>query len=554
MAKQLSDGEVLLFFLSFFATNFSTFKTSKPLKINRALLSVSDKTNLLPLAKALHKANIEIISTGGTGRAIRDKGIPVTDVSVLTGFEECLSGRVKTLHPLVHGGILGRTSYQPDVNEMEELGIEPIELVVVNLYPFKKAVQNREPGDKEIIEQIDIGGPTMVRAAAKNFEHVCVLADPTQYNDFIKILKEGEGFSLSQRRKWARQAFNHTADYDAHIANYFDELEGEQNPGQLNISLPKSQELRYGENPHQKAAVYGRQNDFIDCFHGKQLSYNNYLDIDAALNLISDFEDVEPACAIFKHTVPCGAAVADSLKKAWQKAFQTDTKSPYGGIVVLNKELDIETAKAIDEIFTEIILAPSFKDKALSLLQRKKNRRLIQIKKLPGQKRNVRSIFGGALSQESDLEAIPLNLSRINSRDSAPLQRGTFKVVTKRDPSEDEIKNLLFAWRIVKHVKSNGIVYARDGQTLGIGTGQTSRVASSEIAVNHAKEEGLSLKSSAIASDAFFPFADGIEAAAGAGATSAIQPGGSIRDEEVIKAADKHGMAMIFTGRRHFRH
>ncbi len=511
------------------------------MKINRALLSVSDKTNLIPLANALHKNNVKIISTGGTARTIRDEDIPVTDVSTLTGFEECLDGRVKTLHPAVHVGILGRPSQQFDVEEMQRLGIEPIELVVVNLYPFQKTIQQKDCTPGDAVEQIDIGGPTMIRAAAKNFEHVCVLTNPTQYKSFLKLLNEEKAINFEKRREWARHAFNHTANYDAHIANYFNELEGDENPLQLNISLPKSRELRYGENPHQRAAAYGRQTDFIDCFHGKQLSYNNYLDVDAALALIADFEDEEPTCAIFKHTVPCGAATAKTLAEAWQKAFQTDTKSPFGGIVGVNKHLDIQTAKAIDEIFTEIILAPSFSDKALNLLRQKKNRRLIRIKNLTENKeaRTFRSIFGGALSQDSDNGQIDFN---------------DFKAVTKRKPDEDEIKNLLFAWKIVKHVKSNGIVYAKGGQTIGIGTGQTSRVASSKIAVEHAKEEGLSLKDSAVASDAFFPFADGVEAAAKAGATSVIQPGGSIRDEEVVKAADKNNMSMIFTGRRHFRH
>lgn len=514
------------------------------MKIQRALLSVSDKTNIVPLAQALHRANIDLISTGGTAQKLRDENLPVTDVSSLTGFEECLDGRVKTLHPVIHAGILGRTSHQPDVEEMEKLDIQPIELVVSNLYPFKETVKqtaddSRQTVSADAIEQIDIGGPTMVRAAAKNYHHVCILTDPGQYDDFIEILNSGKKITEEKRQEWARQAFNHTADYDAHIADYFNEASNDENPWQLNVSLPKSQELRYGENPHQKAAAYGNQFDFIDCFHGKELSYNNYMDIDAALNLIGDFDHEKPTCAIFKHTVPCGAAAAGTLKEAWQKAFQTDTKSPYGGIIVVNKSLDIATAKAIDEIFTEVVLAPSYSDEALSLLQQKKNRRLIRINELPDSTRSVRSIFGGALSQQTDANVIDFN---------------NYKTVTHREPTEDELKNLLFAWKIVKHVKSNGIVYARDGQTIGIGTGQTSRVASSEIAVADAQKEGLSTENTAIASDAFFPFADGIEAAAEAGATSAIQPGGSIRDEEVIEAANKHNMAMIMTGKRHFRH
>lgn len=513
-----------------------------PLPINRALLSVSDKTNLLPLAKALHENGVELISTGGTAEKIRKADIPVKDVSEITGFKECLDGRVKTLHPHIHGGLLARTSHQPDVKEIEELGIKPIELVVVNLYPFKETIA--KPGCTPAIatENIDIGGPTMIRAAAKNFAHVCVLTSPEQYDTFAKELRKEKKISFQMRKELAKQAFNHTANYDSHIANYFNNLTGEELPAQLNISLPKSQELRYGENPHQKAAVYGYQNAYIDCFHGKQLSYNNFLDVDAALNLIADFQDSNPTCAIFKHTVPCGVATdPESLTQAWKKAFATDTMSPFGGIIIVNKPLNLEAAKAIDKIFTEIIIAPSFTDGAKALLTEKKNRRLIRVKKqinIQGS-RQFRSIFGGVLQQDADIAAINFN---------------DFQTVTERKPTDSEKNDLLFAWKVVKHVKSNAIVYVRDGQTIGIGTGQTSRVESSEIAIAKAKQEGLHLQGTAIASDAFFPFADGVEAAARAGATSVIQPGGSIRDEEVIKAANKHNMAMIFTGERHFRH
>lgn len=511
------------------------------LKIKRALLSVSDKTNLISLARALHDAGVELISTGGTAQQLRNENIPVRDVSEITGFEECLDGRVKTLHPAVHGALLARTSHRPDVDEISRLGIEPIELVVVNLYPFKETVA--KPGCTPAVatEHIDIGGPTMIRAAAKNFAHVSVLTSPGQYDLFIRELKQSGKISFNLRQELARQAFNHTAGYDCHIANYFNGLSGDANPFQLNISLPRSQELRYGENPHQQAAVYGNQNDYIDCFHGKALSYNNFLDADAALNLMADFEDGEPACAIFKHTVPCGVATGNTLAKAWHKAFQTDTLSPYGGIVIVNQELDLQTAKAIDKIFTEIIIAPSFAGDAQALLEQKKNRRLIRLKQSVRAEaaRQFRSVFGGALSQQADL---------------IPIRFEDFEVVTERRPTKKEIRNLLFAWKVVKHVKSNAIVYARDGQTVGIGTGQTSRVEASEIAIAKARQEGLLLEGTAIASDAFFPFADGVEAAAKAGATSVVQPGGSIRDKEVIEAANRHGMAMVFTGRRHFRH
>jgi phosphoribosylaminoimidazolecarboxamide formyltransferase/IMP cyclohydrolase len=514
-----------------------------PLKIKRALLSVSDKTGIVELAGRLHQSDVEIISTGGTAQKIGEANIPVTDVSEVTNFEECLDGRVKTLHPIIHGGILGRTSHQPDIDEMNRLDIAPIELVVVNLYPFQETIADPDCTPAIATEHIDIGGPTMIRAAAKNFAHVCVLTSPKQYDDFVKELTEHTKISFEKRREWATTAFNHTAHYDAAVANYFNDLESgeEQLPRQLNISLPKSQTLRYGENPHQKAAVYGDQNTFIDCFHGKQLSYNNFTDVDAALNLIADFRDDKPTCAIFKHTVPCGVATSDTLDEAWDKAFATDTMSPFGGIVVVNKELDINTAQKIDEIFTEIIIAPSFSDEALELLQQKKNRRLIRIKKLPNtdQNRQLKSIFGGVLSQNADVKTIG---------------REELKTVTQRKPTEQEIEDLLFSWKVVKHVKSNAIVYARDGQTIGIGTGQTSRVEASKIAIAKAKQEGLSLEGTAIASDAFFPFADGVEAAAEAGASCVIQPGGSIRDEEVIEAADKLNLAMVLTGNRHFRH
>lgn len=512
-----------------------------PQKIKRALLSVSDKRDITELAQSLHKSGVEIISTGGTARAIEKEGIPVKDVSEVTGFQECLNGRVKTLHPMVHGGILVRTSHEADLKEINELGITPIELVVVNLYPFKDKVADPNVTLAEATEFIDIGGPTMIRAAAKNFAHVSILSSPAQYTSFIEEFEEHMAISFDTRKALAKDAFAHTADYDSAISNYFTKLIKEEPAKQINISLPLSQELRYGENPHQKAAVYGNQNDFIDCFHGKKLSYNNYLDVDAALNIISDFDTNEPACAIIKHTIPSGVGVDANLTEAYKKAFSTDRVSPFGGIVVVNQKLDIETAKAIDEIFTEIIIAPDYSEDALELLIQKKNRRLIRIKKSVKevQATSSRTIFGGMLDQQADL---------------SPADLDTFKVVTKRKPTGQEMKDLLFSWKVVRHVKSNAIVYAKEGRTLGIGSGQTSRVDSSEIAVAKAGKEGLELNGSAIASDAFFPFADGVEAAAKAGAKAVIQPGGSIRDEDVIQKADEYDMAMIFTGQRHFKH
>ena len=511
------------------------------LPIKRALLSVSDKVKLIELATALDKAGVELISTGGTAKAIADAGMNVKDASEVTGFPECLDGRVKTLHPNIHGGILARTSHTPDNEELEKLGIEPIELVVVNLYPFKETIGQPDITPAKATEFIDIGGPTMIRAAAKNFAHVCILSSPSQYDEFIEELSSGNGISFSTRKQLAKDAFGHTADYDSAISNYFDSIVDEEPSNQINISLPLSQELRYGENPHQKAAVYGNQQDVIDCFHGKQLSYNNYLDVDAALNIISDFKTGKPACAIIKHTIPCGVGIGNSLNEAYEKAFSTDTVSPFGGIVVVNKELDLDTAQSIDKIFTEIIIAPSFSSEAEELLIQKKNRRLIRIHQGSITDSNIsfRSIFGGLLKQDSDTE---------------PFDESEFKVVTSRKPTEAEMQDLLFSWKVVRHVKSNAIVYAKDGRTLGIGSGQTSRVDSSEIAVAKAKKEGLELSGSSIASDAFFPFSDGVEAAAEAGVTAVIQPGGSIRDEEVIAKANEYNMTMIFTGKRHFKH
>lgn len=512
-----------------------------PITINRALISVSDKTGLPELARALHKSGVEIISTGGTAKAIEEDGIPVKDISDITGFKECLDGRVKTLHPVVHGGILARTSYQSDAEEIKELGITPIELVVVNLYPFKNKVANPDVSPAEATEFIDIGGPAMIRAAAKNFAHVSILSSSSQYEQFIEELEEKMAISFETRRQLAKAAFAHTADYDTAISNYFNKMINEQPVRQFNLSLPLSQELRYGENPHQQAAVYGNQNDFIDCFHGKQLSYNNYLDVDAALNIIADFDKDQPACAIIKHTIPSGVGVASSLNEAYQKAFSTDRVSPFGGIVVVNQSMDLETVKAIDEIFTEIILAPDFHEDALKLLLQKKNRRLIRIKKPVREVQSsvFRSIFGGLLNQQADMSSA---------------NPDEFKVVSKRKPTTLEMKDMLFAWKVVRYIKSNAIVYAKDGRTLGIGSGQTSRVDSSEIAVSKAGKEGLDLSGSAIASDAFFPFADGVEAAAKAGATAVIQPGGSVRDDEVIEKANEYDMTMIFTGIRHFKH
>lgn len=381
----------------------------------------------------------------------------------------------------------------------------------------------------------------MIRAAAKNFAHVCILTSPDQYSQLSEELEKNGEVSFATRKRLARRAFEHTADYDAAISQYFSRIDNLEIPDQLTLSYSKSSDLRYGENPHQKAAVYGEQGRYINCFHGKELSYNNYLDLDSALRLMADFQDDEPTIAIFKHTVPCGVATAQNLSEAYKRAFETDKVSPFGGIVISNKFLDMAAAKLIDEIFTEIIIAPGYEEGVSEFLSEKKNRRLVTILKYPEDENemNIKSIFGGIALQESDKGLVT---------------PGELNNVSARKPSDEELADLLFAWRVVKHVKSNAIVFAKNRQTLGIGTGQTSRVDSSEIAVQKAAKESLSLKGSVIASDAFFPFADGVEAAAKAGATAVIQPGGSIRDEEVIKAADNHNLAMVFTGMRHFRH
>jgi phosphoribosylaminoimidazolecarboxamide formyltransferase/IMP cyclohydrolase len=513
---------------------------TESITLKRALLSVSDKSGIIELAKALHENGVELISTGGTYKTIDQAGIPVTEVSEVTGFPECLDGRVKTLHPAIHAGILARISHKADVDTLRNLGINAIQLVVVNLYPFRDTVAQADTTFEKAVEFIDIGGPTMVRAAAKNFSHTSILTNPAQYEAFIKELSDSGAVRFETRRDLARDAFQHTADYDVHIADYLTSATGQTPAQQLNVSLPLTEVPRYGENPHQKAAVYGNQSDYIDCFHGKQLSYNNYLDTDAALQLINEFSADKAACVIVKHTNPCGVATADTLKNAWERAFQTDTVSPFGGIIAVNQILDVETAKKMDSIFSEIIIAPGFTKEAIDLLTQKANRRLIRsLKHSANQTVSLRSIFGGILGQQAD---------------NALTDTSDWKVVTDRQPSDLERTDLEFAWNIVKHVKSNAIVFAKNGQTLGIGNGQTSRVDSSELAVRKAEKAGLSLASSAVASDAFFPFSDGVEAAAAAGATAIIQPGGSVRDQEVIDTANQLGLTMIFTGIRHFRH
>ncbi|MDI6402652.1 bifunctional phosphoribosylaminoimidazolecarboxamide formyltransferase/IMP cyclohydrolase [Balneolaceae bacterium ANBcel3] len=512
--------------------------------IKRALLSVTDKTGIISLATALHKKNIEIVSTGGTATKLREAGIPVIDVSEITGFPECLDGRVKTLHPKVHGALLARPSIESHAHTLAEQDITPIQLVVINLYRFSDAVSSRPDELEFAIQNIDIGGPAMVRASAKNFENVCVLTHPDQYNGFLEELNSSnEGISGATRFELSCAAFHMTASYDTMISNHlgrFDSEDGQETTENLSVQEPLFQSLRYGENPHQPACVYGNPDRFFTCFHGKELSYNNYLDIDAALSLGADFIDSEDTlCAIFKHSLPCGVALGETPELAWEKAFSTDTTSPFGGIVLFNRPLDLAGAKAVDAIFTEIILAPDYSEEAMALLEKKANRRLVRIHQWPDTTdSHIRSIAGGYLSQQPDMGF-------------AGEER---KVVTKRAPEAEEMETMEFAWKVVKHVKSNAIVYAKNKQTIGIGTGQPNRVDSSRFAVQKAETFGHSVKGSVLASDAFFPFSDGVEEAAKAGASAVIQPGGSVRDQEVIEVANQYNLSMIFTGKRHFRH
>jgi phosphoribosylaminoimidazolecarboxamide formyltransferase / IMP cyclohydrolase len=509
--------------------------------IRRALLSVSDKTGLVEFARFLAGRGVELISTGGTAKALRDAGVKVIELSDYTGFPEMMDGRVKTLHPKVHGGLLQRRDLATHREQAQKHGIPTIDLVVVNLYPFEQTVAKPDCTAELAIENIDIGGPSMLRSAAKNHEAVTVVVDPADYASVQKEMEKGGDTTSVTRQKLAAKVFRHTSHYDHLISSYLTRL-AETDPLQetAGILRRRAQALRYGENPHQKAALYG---NFLESFrqrHGKELSYNNVLDLSAAAGLIAEFREAEPTLAILKHTNPCGVGTGKKLAEAWEKAFATDRLAPFGGIIAANRPLDGETAKAIAEIFSEVILAPSFSPEALQILQAKKNLRLIENHEKGGAGWDFRSVRGGGLLvQEAD--------------ESGDLERD-WKVVTKRQPSEAEMRAMRFGWKVVRHVKSNAIVYSSEDRTLGIGAGQMSRVDSSRIAVWKAGEAKLSLKGSTVASDAFFPFPDGLEAAAQAGATAAIQPGGSVKDPEVIAAADRLGVAMIFTGRRHFRH
>jgi phosphoribosylaminoimidazolecarboxamide formyltransferase/IMP cyclohydrolase len=504
----------------------------------RALLSVSDKRGLAGFAAGLHDLGIELFSTGRTAAQLREAGIPVRAVSELTGFPEILDGRVKTLHPAVHGGILARRDRPSHLAALAEHGIGLIDLVVVNLYPFSETVARPGVTLDEAVEQIDVGGPAMVRAAAKNFADVLVVVSPDDYPEVLTALRERR-VSSDLRRRLAARAFAHTAAYDAAIAAY---LRDEPFPETLPLAFHKAQELRYGENPHQRAALYGAFHAYFEQLHGKELSYINILDIAAAQELVEEFPTAESAAVVIvKHTNPCGVGAGATPLEAWERAFATDREAPFGGIIAVNRPLDLPLARAIDEIFSEIIIAPAFEAAALALLEKKKNRRLMRALRPISADAGLlfHSVPGGVLAQEPD---------------RAPLADEPLRVVTRRAPTAEEAAAMRFGWRVVKHVKSNAIVYAAADRTLGIGAGQMSRVDSSRVAAEKAARAGLSLRGAAVASDALFPFADGVEVAAAAGATAVIQPGGSVRDEEVIAAADRLGMAMVFTGRRHFRH
>ncbi len=523
--------------------------------IRRALLSVSDKTGIVDLAAALAARGVALVSTGGTAKALRDAGLAVSDVSDVTGFPEMMDGRVKTLHPLVHGGLLADRDLADHRTAMADHGIAAIDLAVINLYPFAATVA-KGAGRDDIIENIDIGGPAMVRSAAKNHAHVAVLTAPDQYADLLAALDAHDGATdLGLRKALAAAAFAHTAAYDAAVAGWFAFADqGETFPPLLPLALTRADTLRYGENPHQSAALYLPQTGASGVaaarqVQGKELSYNNLNDSDGALELIAEFRDAGPACAIIKHANPCGVATGATLVDAYRAAFDCDPVSAFGGIIAVNGVLDGLTAEAIAGIFTEVVIATDADAAALAVFATKKNLRLLLTGMLPDPRRPglaLRQIGGGMLVQ---------------SRDNGAVTLADCKVVTQRAPTEAEWRDMLFAWTVARHVKSNAIVYARGGSTAGIGAGQMSRLDSTRIAAVKARDAAATAGwdaprtiGSAVASDAFFPFADGLIAAAEAGATAIIQPGGSIRDAEVIAAADERGLAMVFTGMRHFRH
>ncbi len=510
--------------------------------IERALLSVTDKTGLAEFARKLHEHGVELISTGGTAKMLRENGLPVREVAELTGFPEMLDGRVKTIDPHIAGGILAIRSNAEHMRALQEHGIQPIQMVVVNLYQFEKFAAKPDVTREELIENIDIGGPTMIRAAAKNFQDVAVVVSPSQYQEIASELDAAQG-SLSPETHWnlAKQAFAHTAAYDGAVSARLTRIGGaegaEEPPDSLRISAGRAMSLRYGENPHQKAALYGLANGGIggaEQLHGKELSFNNLVDLDAAWQLVQEFD--HPAAAIIKHTNPCGCAEQESLAEAYRRALEADPVSAFGGVLAFNRELDEETAAEVSKLFVEAVAAPAYSEAALTILTAKKNLRLMKVQPSTRPELVIKSISGGLLAQTSD---------------TAKLHPEQLQTRTSRAATDEELKALLFAWKVVKHVKSNAIVYARAGQSLSAGAGQMSRVDSVKVG---AMKAVLPLRPCVLASDAFFPFPDGLEEAAKHGVTAVIQPGGSVRDAEVIAAADKLNIAMVFTGVRHFRH
>ena len=513
-------------------------------KVRRALVSVSDKRGLIPFAEALAGMGVEILSTGGTCRALRDAGLDVVEVADRTGFPEIMDGRVKTLHPVIHGGLLGRRGTDEAV--MAEHGIEPIDLLAVNLYPFEATIARQDATLDDAVENIDIGGPAMIRAASKNHDGVAVVVDPDDYDAIVDALRN-DRLDLDARRRLAAKAYAHTASYDTAITKFLSAKLGDDPlGGRLLYAGRLVERLRYGENPHQHAAFYIDQQAPAGSLatakqlQGKALSYNNIADSDAALECVKQFGP--PACVIVKHANPCGVAVADDSLGAYEKAFRTDPTSAFGGIIAFNRPLDAATAQAIiDRQFVEVIVAPAVDDAAVEVLAAKKNVRVLATgdwePSAPGF--DFKKVSGGLLVQDTDL-------GRITA--------GDLEVVTEKAPTDEQVADLLFAWTVVKYVKSNAIVFCRDGMTVGVGAGQMSRVYSTRIAAIKAADEGLDVKGSVMASDAFFPFRDGIDAAAETGIAAIIQPGGSMRDDEVVRAANEHGLAMVFTGMRHFRH
>lgn len=507
----------------------------------RALVSVSDKTGIVEFVKGLKEQGVEVISTGGTHKLLGQNGVDVIGISEVTGFPEIMDGRVKTLHPNIHGGLLAVRDNETHMAQMKELGIEPIDFVVVNLYPFKETVSKPDVTFADAIENIDIGGPTMIRSAAKNHEYVTVIVDPADYDIVLAQLKENGEVSKDQKRKLAAKVFRHTAAYDALISEYLTKQVGEESPETVTLTFEKKQDLRYGENPHQKATFY--KSPFAEAssiayatqLHGKELSYNNINDANAALGMIEDFS--EPAVVAIKHMNPCGVGVGSDIFEAYERAYTADPISIFGGIIVANREIDKATAEKMHEIFLEIIIAPSFSEEALAILTGKKNLRLLTVNLEKGDtKPKFTSVRGGLLLQDED---------------TVSLEDATITYPTKRQPTEKEWEDLKLAWKVVKHVKSNAIVLAKDNMTIGIGAGQMNRIGSANIAIAQAGEKA---NGSALASDAYFPMPDTVEAAAKAGITAIIQPGGSIRDEDSIKKADEYNIAMVFTGVRHFKH